>query len=177
MCEEVIKEVNSVFKYILPDTCSDAEKKKKSITAEEVVKAIKAGKDVEIKNAVITDPFILKSVNVEGEITIKNTKIKGPIDWSYATFKRVLNLENSIFETDATFTAVKAEKDIFLYSLMVLLKKGSHSVKALLWVMLTLEGLESVVLLSSEEPSLSNGLASKVPRSMGMFFLTRICLT
>jgi hypothetical protein len=65
---------------------------------------------------VIEGPFILKSVNVEGEITINNTTIKGQIDWSYATFKRVLNLENSIFEfeTDATFTAVTVEKDIFL---------------------------------------------------------------
>jgi hypothetical protein len=57
------------------------------------IEAIKAGKDVEIKNAVIEGPFILKSVNAEGEVTIKNTTIRDPIDWSYATFKRVLNLE------------------------------------------------------------------------------------
>jgi len=115
MCEEVIKEVtSSVLKYKLPDTWSKAKKENNPITAEDVVEAIKDGKDVEIKNAVIEGPFILKSVNVEGEVTIQRTTIRGPIDWSYATFKRVLNLKNSIFETDATFIAVTVEKDIFL---------------------------------------------------------------
>jgi len=117
MCEEEIKKVTaSVFKYILPKSWSKERKEKDPITAERVVEAIKAGKDVEIINAVIEGPFILKSVNAEGEVTIKNTTIRDPIDWSYATFKRVLNLENSIFEfeTDATFTAVTVDKDIFL---------------------------------------------------------------
>jgi hypothetical protein len=115
MCEEEIKKLTDpVLKYILPDTCSDAEKDANPITAEEIVDAIKAGKDVEIINAVITGPFILKSINVEGEVTIQRTKIRDPIDWSYAAFKRVLNLENSIFETDVTFTTVTVEKDIFL---------------------------------------------------------------
>jgi len=211
MSKEVIKEVtSSVLKYILPDTWSDAKKEANPIAAERVVEAIKDGKKVEIKNAVIDGPFILKSVNVEGEVTIQRTKIRGPIDWSYATFKRVLNLGNSIFETfetDATFTAVTVEKDIFwmgrhfvekqyllisqlwelftvdlqpsrkrLYSLMGLSKKGSNSVKALLWVRLTLEAHESVVMLYSPEPRLRSRLISIVPRSMGMLSLTRLLL-
>ena len=115
MSEEEKKEVTpSVLRYILPDDWSEEKKEANPITAEEVVEAIKDGKKVEIINAVIEGPLILKSVNVEGEVTIQRTKIRGPIDWSYATFKRVLNLEDSIFETDATFTAVTIEKDIFL---------------------------------------------------------------
>ena len=115
MCEEVIKEVTaSVLKYILPDDWSEEKKEANPIAAKKVVEAINDGKNVEIINAVIDGPLKLKSLNVEGEVTIQRTKIRGPIDWSYAAFKRVLNLENSIFETDVTFTTVTVEKDIFL---------------------------------------------------------------
>ncbi|MCZ7391857.1 MAG: pentapeptide repeat-containing protein [Candidatus Methanoperedens sp.] len=106
------KEANSpVLELKFPD---DSDEKDRTISAEEVVKAIKGGRSVEIENAVINEPFILKSANVEGEITIQRTRFKGPVDCSYADFKRVLNLKNSIFEADATFTEVTLEKDIFL---------------------------------------------------------------
>jgi hypothetical protein len=89
MSEEVINDVtDSVFKYILPDTWSEEKKEANPITAEEVVKAIKAGKDVEIINAVIEDPLILTSINAEGKVTIQRTKIRGPIDWSYVWITR-----------------------------------------------------------------------------------------
>jgi len=115
MDEKENKEVNPfLLKYICPDNWSAEKKEERPIDAEEIVEAIKDGKKVEIINAVIKGAFILKSVNVEGEITIQRTTIKGPLDWSYSTFKRVLNLENSIFETDVTFASVKLEKDIFL---------------------------------------------------------------
>jgi hypothetical protein len=52
MCEEEIKKATaSVFKYILPKSWSKERKENDPITAERVVDAIKAGKDVEIKNA------------------------------------------------------------------------------------------------------------------------------
>jgi hypothetical protein len=42
MCEEGIKKAKDpVFKYILPDICSDAEKEVNPITAEKIVDAIK----------------------------------------------------------------------------------------------------------------------------------------
>ena len=103
-----------LLKYICPDDWSAEKKEERPIDAEEIIEAITDGKKVEIINAVIKGAFILKSVNVEGEITIQRTTIRGPLDWSYSTFKRVLNLVNSTFETDATFASVKLEKDIFL---------------------------------------------------------------
>lgn len=115
MSEKEKKEVTCfVLRYILPDDWSEEEKEKNPISAEEVVEAIKCGKKVEIINAVIEGPFILKSVNAEDEITIQRTKIRGPIDLSYSTFRRVLNLENSIFETDAIFTAIILEQNFIL---------------------------------------------------------------
>jgi len=115
MNETKKKEVTpSLLRYICPDNWSDQKKVANPIDAEEIVEAIKDGKVVEIINAVIEGPFILKSVNVESEVSIQRTKIRGPLDWSYATFKRVLNFENSIFEADATFKAITVEKDIFL---------------------------------------------------------------
>jgi hypothetical protein len=115
MNETKNKEVTpSLLKYVCPDNWSDQKKEANPIDAEEIVEAIKDGKEVEIINAVIEGSFILRSLNVESEVSIQRTKIKGPLDWSYATFKRVLNFENSIFETDATFKAVTVEKDMFL---------------------------------------------------------------
>lgn len=115
MNETENKEVTpSLLRYICPDYWSDQKKVANPIDAEEIVEAIKDGKEVEIINAVIEGPFILRSVNVESEVSIQRTKIRGSLDWSYSTFKRVLNFENSIFETDATFKAVTVEKDIFL---------------------------------------------------------------
>jgi len=108
------KEVTSTsLKYICPDNSSETEKEANPITAEEIVDAIKSGKNIEIINAVIEGAFILKHINIDGKITIQRTKIKGQVDWSYAAFKQVLNLENSTFETDATFTGIMVEKDIF----------------------------------------------------------------
>lgn len=115
MGDKIKKEVTPlVLKYVVPDGWDEAEKEKNPIYAKEVVEAVKGGKRIEIINAVIEGPFILKSLNAENEITIQRTKIRGTIDWSYATFKRVLNLENSIFEADAIFKGITAEKDIFL---------------------------------------------------------------
>ena len=115
MDETENKEVTPfLLKYICPDDWSAEKKEERPIDAEEIIEAITDGKKVEIINAVIKGAFILKSVNVEGEITIQRTTIRGPLDWSYSTFKRVLNLVNSTFETDATFASVKLEKDIFL---------------------------------------------------------------
>ena len=113
--DEIEKEVTDfLLRYIYPDDWTDDKKEGHPIDVEEIIEAIKDGKKVEIINAVIEGDFILKSVNVEGEITIQGTKIKGSLDWSYSTFKRVVNLKHSIFETDATFASVKLEKDIFL---------------------------------------------------------------
>jgi uncharacterized protein YjbI with pentapeptide repeats len=113
--DEEKKEVTShILRYILPDDYSEAEKEAQPIDAEEIVEAIKDGKAVEIINAVIEGHFILNSVNVKSNVTIQRTKIRGSVDWSYAAFKQVLHLENSIFETDATFTATTIDKDIFL---------------------------------------------------------------
>ena len=112
-----IVEVNGyLLRYICPDDWSVEQKEENSIDARKIVEAINAGKTIEIINAVIKGPFILRSANVESEITIKRTKIKGPLDWSYSTFKQVLNLEGSIFETDAIFTAITIEKDAFFKS-------------------------------------------------------------
>ncbi|MCK4937787.1 MAG: pentapeptide repeat-containing protein [Methanosarcinales archaeon] len=108
------KEVtHSLLRYICPDDWSEQKKVANPIDAEEIVEAIKDGKTVEIINAMIEGPFILKYINAEGKITIQRTKFRGQVDWSYAAFKQVLNLENSTFETDATFTGITVEKDIF----------------------------------------------------------------
>ncbi len=103
-----------VLRYVLPDNWSETEKEAKPITAKEIIEAIKNGKKVEIINAAIDGQFILRDINVESEITIERTKIKDIVDWSYSTFKGVLNLKNSIFENDAIFTETVLEKDIFL---------------------------------------------------------------
>lgn len=115
MVEEVIKESTPlVLRYILPNNWSEKKKSENPIAGEDVVEAIKKKKAIEIINAVIDGPFILKNLNVEVEVKIQQTKIRGPIDFSYAIFKKVLNFNNSIFETNATFLAVTVEKDIFL---------------------------------------------------------------
>jgi hypothetical protein len=103
-----------VLRYVLPDNWSETEKEAKPIAAKEIIEAIKNGKKVEIINAVIDGQFILRDINVESEITIERTKIKDIVDWSYSTFKGVLNLKDSIFENDAIFTETVLEKDIFL---------------------------------------------------------------
>jgi len=108
------KEVtHSLLRYICPDDWSDQKKEANPIDAEEIVEAIEDGKTVEIINAVIEGAFMLKHINIDGKITIQRTKIRGQVDWSYAAFKQVLNLENSIFEIDATFIGIMVEKDIF----------------------------------------------------------------
>jgi len=106
------EETSKSLKYILPDNCSETEKEANPIAAEEIVEAIKCGNNIEIINRVIEGPFILKHINVEGKITIQKTNIKCQVDWSYATFKQVLNLENSTFKKDATFTGIIVENDI-----------------------------------------------------------------
>ena len=114
MNETENKEVTpSLLRYICPDNWSDQKKVANPIDAEEIVEAIKDGKVVEIINAVIEGPFILKYTNVEENITIQRTRIRGQVDWSYSAFKQMLKLENSTFETDATFTGIIVEKDIF----------------------------------------------------------------
>jgi len=114
MNTKVVETTPFVLRYILPDEWSEEERDADPISAEDVVEAIKGGKSIEIVNAVIEGPFKLKSVTVEGEVTIRRTKIRGHVDWSYATFKQVLSLKNSLFKTDAIFTAAAFEKDIFL---------------------------------------------------------------
>ncbi|KKG17064.1 hypothetical protein EO98_18460 [Methanosarcina sp. 2.H.T.1A.6] len=115
MNETANKEVTpSLLRYIYPDDWDYKKKEENPIDAEEIVEAIKNGKEVEIINAVIEGPFILKSVNVESKVSIQQTKIRGPLDCSYSTFKKVLSFENSIFETDATFISVLVNKDIVL---------------------------------------------------------------
>src|SRR5574341_2302105 len=105
MSEKVKKEITpKLLRYILPDDCSDEDKEANAIAAEEIVEAIKGGKNIEIINSVIRGPLILKSVIVEGEVTIERVKIKGPVNSSYASFKHVLNLIHSTFQTDANFT-------------------------------------------------------------------------
>ncbi len=110
---EYKKETPFLLEYIYPDDWSAEKKEERPIDAEEIVEAIKNGKVVEIINAVIEGPFILKYTNVEENITIQRTMIRGQVDWSYAAFKQMLNLENSTFETDVTFTGITVEKDIF----------------------------------------------------------------
>ena len=105
---------HKLLRYILPDDCNDEDKEANAIAAEEVVEAIKDGKVVEIINAVIEGTLMLKSVIVEGEVTIEWTKVKGSVDCSYATFRQVLSLKHSTFETDVNFTAAIVDKDIFL---------------------------------------------------------------
>ena len=108
------KEVtSSCLRYICPDNWNNQKKMANPIDAEEIVEAIKNGKVVEIINAVIEGPFILKYTNVDENVTIQGTSIRGQVDWSYAAFKQMLKLENSTFETDATFTGITVEKRYF----------------------------------------------------------------
>ncbi len=115
MSKEAKKEVTPLlFRYVVPDEYSQEEKEAYPIPAEEIITAIKDGKAIEIINAVIEGSFILKSINIEREIAIQRTKIKGPVDWSYAAFKQILDLKGSIFEADVILTGASSEKDIFL---------------------------------------------------------------
>jgi hypothetical protein len=117
MSKEAEKEVSPLlFRYLVPDEYSQEEKEAIPIPAEEIITAIKDGKAIEIINAVIEGPLILKSISIEKAIAIQRTKIKGPVDCSYAAFKQILDLTGSIFEAEAIFTGVTAEKDIFLNS-------------------------------------------------------------
>lgn len=112
--EKKIEETPFILYHILPDSWSDTEREAHPITAEKIINAIKNRKRIIIINAVIKGLFILHSETVESEIIILGTKIKGHLDWSYADFKQVLNLQKSTFETNAIFTGAKVDKDILL---------------------------------------------------------------
>lgn len=94
------KAVFPVLEYRFPEDRPETER---TIAAEEIANAIRAGKAVDIDNAVIRGPFILRSVSVKGDISIKNTRITDRVDWSYANFKGKVALGGDTFEKEAVF--------------------------------------------------------------------------
>lgn len=112
MSEATKKEITApVFRRLFPSISIQEQRDAHPISAQEVVEAIKGGMRVEIENAVIEGPFMLRSVAVEAEVTIKGTLIKGPVDWSFAIFKQVVNLKNSTFAKTADFRSIRFERD------------------------------------------------------------------
>ncbi len=95
-----IKAVFPVLEYRFPEDRPETER---TIAAQEIANAIRAGKAVNIEHAVIRGPFILRSVSVKGEISIKRTRFTDKVDWSYANFKEGVTLEGDIFEKEAVF--------------------------------------------------------------------------
>lgn len=82
--------------------------------AVDLIDALKHGQDRNIKDAVIEGTFDLRSLDIEGRINIENTRFKGPVDWSHATFRQVVNLKGSIFEADFVCDSVTLAKGILL---------------------------------------------------------------
>ena len=109
----ISEQTDTHTRWVLPEAASDADREQHAIPAAEVAEALCAGRSVEIANAIVVGPLTLRSLAIPGKCRSGHC-IRGPADWSYTTFRRVVNLEQSTFADSVSLRSATMEHDLKL---------------------------------------------------------------
>jgi hypothetical protein len=102
----------------------------RTVSADCVTEALRAGVTVSLENARIAGHFDLHNMQIRGDLQLLSCEIQEFTDFSYAVFERTLRLHGCDFQKGASFDSVRLRSDVWFDESTFAAPRGSSAENA-----------------------------------------------